>query len=222
MPNVFMATAVDVGEPNSPGQGPHVRDKQDVGKRLALAYRDNFVQGDGPFYTPGAVAASASVAAVHGAARGGPDVTVTVTFSNLPPGPAPLLPPTSVLGIEVSDGAGWDAAWVNATSCTLGATAGTVRIGSALAAVLQVRCAFPFSFICVRSITVGVLGAVNPQKASPGSVDHIKHYSFLMSTGTCGQIMHASVGTQRRAHERKGRRAARSTRSAASRCSRSS
>ena len=30
LPNVFMATAVDLGEPSTPAGGPHVRDKQDV------------------------------------------------------------------------------------------------------------------------------------------------------------------------------------------------
>ena len=107
MVNVFMATAVDIGEPRTPAGGPHVRDKQDVGKRLALAFRDNFIAGrscaicpeycvlcaaywmcdcglgiagDGPFYTPGAVAASAS----SSAQTGGHDVAVL--FSNLPPG----------------------------------------------------------------------------------------------------------------------------------------
>ena len=60
MANVFMATAVDLGEAHSPCLGPHVRDKQDVGKRLALAFRDNFIEGDGPFFTPGAIATSAT------------------------------------------------------------------------------------------------------------------------------------------------------------------
>ena len=36
LPNVSMAAAVDIGEVDSPALGPHVRDKQDVGRRLAL------------------------------------------------------------------------------------------------------------------------------------------------------------------------------------------
>ena len=51
MPNVLMATADDLGEPETPPGGPHMRDKQDVGRRLALAFRDQFIRGDGPFYT---------------------------------------------------------------------------------------------------------------------------------------------------------------------------
>jgi len=41
MPNVFMASAVDIGQAGSPAGGPHVQDKQDVGLRLVLAYRQS-------------------------------------------------------------------------------------------------------------------------------------------------------------------------------------
>ena len=75
-----------------------------MGKRLVLAFRDNFIVGDGPFYSPGAVAASAS-ASVQGA-RGQQQqqaaVEVEVLFTNLPPGEQPLPPPTSSLGVEWS------------------------------------------------------------------------------------------------------------------------
>ena len=49
MPNVFMATAADLGQPGAPAGGPHVRDKQDVGRRLALAFRvirDQFISAN--------------------------------------------------------------------------------------------------------------------------------------------------------------------------------
>ena len=140
MPNVFMATAVDIGESRTPAGGPHVRDKEDVGRRLALAYRDNFIRGDGPFYTPGAIAASASALAAGTAAA----TVVEVAFKNLPPGGAPLLPPTSALGLEVTSETGWNAVhWRNATAASLGAavngTVRTIRIESTLARVAQVR-----------------------------------------------------------------------------------
>lgn len=129
--------------------GPHVRDKEDVGKRLALAYRDNFVSGDGPFFTPGAVAASASALSASAAsesagAGAGATVVVEVVFTNLPPGNAPLLAPTSALGIEVTSEVGWNAGkWTNATAASLGTAANsngnTIRITAALAHVAQVR-----------------------------------------------------------------------------------
>ena len=99
---------------------------------MALAYRDNFIAGDGPFYTPGAVAASATWTAAG---------TVEVVFKNLPPGDTPLLPPTSALGIEVTSDAGWNTgSWSNATAASLGATGkGSVIITTTLARVAQVR-----------------------------------------------------------------------------------
>ena len=166
MRNVFMATAGDLGEPMTPAGGPHVRDKQgehdratatvaaafllylltpmacvsDVGKRLALAFRDQFIPGDGPFYTPGAVAASAT--AGPGPAEGGS--TVEITLRNLPPGDAPLLAPWSALGLEVSASppasrlTGNDT-WANATAVSLGSGKGSLRVSSLLGRVTQVR-----------------------------------------------------------------------------------
>ena len=96
-----MATAVDLGEPRTPAGGPHVRDKQSVGSRLALAFREQFIPGDGPFFTPGAIATSAIAGNDSAAAAGGS--MVTSTLSNLPPVEAPLLVPWATLGLEVSD-----------------------------------------------------------------------------------------------------------------------
>ena len=138
MPRVFMATAVDIGEDRTPAGGPHVRDKQDVGKRLALAFRDNFVDGDGPFYTPGAIALSARTTNHSGDDVGS---VVAVTFGNLPPGPHPLLPPSSTLGLEVSPGNSTDAnaPWLNVSSVTLLGDGKSLLIGSELKSVKQVR-----------------------------------------------------------------------------------
>jgi len=126
-----MASAADLGEAATPAGGPHVRDKQDVGVRLALAFRDNFVDGDGPFYTPGAVAASARPANANAS-------VVAVSFANLPPGAAPLLPATSALGLEVSaDANASTAAWLNASWALV--EGASVHVGSALQHVRQVR-----------------------------------------------------------------------------------
>ena len=99
------------------------------------AFRDNFIAGDGPFFTPGAVAASASSFGRGGAAEA---QAVQVVFRNLPPGAAPLSPATSALGLEVTtDGDVDTASWVNATSATV--RGNTVLVGSAVEGVRQVR-----------------------------------------------------------------------------------
>eukprot|EP00664_Eupelagonemidae_sp_cell27_P010477 gene10477-5664_t len=87
MPGTFMATAVDIGQANSPAKGPHVQDKEDVGVRLALAWREA-VLGDVGLYAPGPIADRAV------AVGGG----VSVVFRNL--------------GFELSAGGG---VWVGAT-----------------------------------------------------------------------------------------------------------
>ena len=143
LPNVFMATAVDLGEPFTPAGGPHVRDKQDIGQRLALAFRDQFVPGDGPFFTPGAVASTATATP----AAGGLNSThmhavnmtsVAVTFTNLPPGAQPLLPPSSALGLEVSPDDAWDTLeWRNVTAASV--EGGVVTLMAPLSRVSQVR-----------------------------------------------------------------------------------
>lgn len=51
--NVFMAVAMDLGDPQSPFGSVHPRDKQDVGDRLvrsgrAVVYNDNSVYYQGP------------------------------------------------------------------------------------------------------------------------------------------------------------------------------
>jgi hypothetical protein len=146
MTNVFMATAVDLGEAHSPCLGPHVRDKQDVGKRLALAYRDNFVEGDGPFFTPGAIATSATTRPGSKAHRGGSEGSIVeITLRNLPPGETPLLEPVSALGLEVSGEPASNRrtkndTWYNATGVSLDSTnKGVLHVESALARVRQVR-----------------------------------------------------------------------------------
>ena len=51
--NVFMAVAIDLGDPQSPFGSVHTRDKQDVGVRLvrsarAIVYKDSTVYYQGP------------------------------------------------------------------------------------------------------------------------------------------------------------------------------
>jgi len=107
MPNVFMATAADIGQKSSPAGGPHVQDKEDVGIRLALAYRELFLQGeeDQGFFTPGPIADAATW---DGQA-------VLVKFRNLPPNGLQTSLPTS-LGVEVSGG---DDVWMSATNISI-------------------------------------------------------------------------------------------------------
>ena len=44
--NVFMAVAIDLGDPTSPYGSIHPRDKQDVGSRLAMSARAVVYQDD--------------------------------------------------------------------------------------------------------------------------------------------------------------------------------
>lgn len=101
MPGVFMAAAVDLGQAHSPSKGPHVQDKQDVGKRLLLAARET-VFGEQGLHTPGPIATHAT--------RDG-NGHVTVFFKNLSPAGFQLPLPTSI-GFEVSSG---NDTWVNVT-----------------------------------------------------------------------------------------------------------
>ena len=63
MKDVFMAVAMDLGDPTSPFGSVHPRDKQDVGYRLALAGRAVAYHDESLYYT-GPIAYSA-VSAVH-------------------------------------------------------------------------------------------------------------------------------------------------------------
>lgn len=106
MPNVFMASAVDIGQAGSPAGGPHVQDKQDVGLRLVLAYRQSILHDKGLF-APGPLADSASLEGSE----------IRIQFRNLPPhGFQSPLP--SQLGFEVSAG---NDTWISATSVALSA-----------------------------------------------------------------------------------------------------
>jgi len=58
MRNVFMAVAMDLGDPNSPYGSVHPRDKQDVGARLSLAGRA-VAFGDTTVYYSGPIAKAA-------------------------------------------------------------------------------------------------------------------------------------------------------------------
>ena len=58
--NVFMAVAMDLGDPSSPYGSIHPRDKQDVGARLVLSARA-VVYKDGNVYFQGPLAESAKI-----------------------------------------------------------------------------------------------------------------------------------------------------------------
>ena len=59
MQNVFMAVSMDLGDPTSPYDSIHPRDKQDVGARLALAARGvAYMETDVYFTGPIAVGAT--------------------------------------------------------------------------------------------------------------------------------------------------------------------
>ena len=60
LPYVFMAVAVDLGDPTSPFGSIHPRDKQDVGARLALAGRA-VAYGDSQVYYTGPIATTATM-----------------------------------------------------------------------------------------------------------------------------------------------------------------
>lgn len=60
MKNVFMAVAMDLGDPTSPYGSIHPRDKQDVGARLALAGRA-VAYGDTTVYYSGPIATAAKM-----------------------------------------------------------------------------------------------------------------------------------------------------------------
>jgi len=51
MKDVFMAVAIDLGDPTSPFGSVHPRDKQDVGYRLALAGRAIAYHDESVYYT---------------------------------------------------------------------------------------------------------------------------------------------------------------------------
>lgn len=105
MPDTFMATAVDIGQAGSPAAGPHVQNKQDVGRRLFLAFKKAYLGGDGIF-APGAVANKAVLF------PGG----VSISFANLSPMGFQSLP--TQLGFEVSNGNG---SWFNVSNAELSA-----------------------------------------------------------------------------------------------------
>ena len=63
MKNVFMAVAIDLGDPTSPYGSVHIRDKQDVGARLVLAGRA-IAYGDSTVYYSGPIAVGAKVRCV--------------------------------------------------------------------------------------------------------------------------------------------------------------
>ena len=60
MKNVFMAVAMDLGDPTSPYGSIHPRDKQDVGARLTLAGRA-VAYGDTDVYYTGPIATKAKL-----------------------------------------------------------------------------------------------------------------------------------------------------------------
>lgn len=113
MPNTFMASAVDIGQRDSPAKGPHVQNKQDIGRRLVLSYQKEFML-DKDIFAPGPLARSAML-------KGG---NLTITFRSLSPrGFRSPLP--SRIGFELSSGAD---IWVDVSGVELGDNATSVVI----------------------------------------------------------------------------------------------
>ena len=98
MKNVFMAVAMDLGDPTSPYGSVHPRDKQDVGMRLALAGRVIAYGEDSTilYYTGPLV----QEAVVQPGGRAG-ITSVTVTFGALSISTQSLDPLKSPYGFEV-------------------------------------------------------------------------------------------------------------------------
>lgn len=124
MPSVFMATAVDLGQAHSPSRGPHVQNKQDVGKRLLLAARETIFNEKG-LYSPGVIAANAT--------SDGND-HVTLLFKNLCPAGLQLPLPTSI-GFEISPG---NDTWFNVTHVSATKISVTLTVSSGMVP-MQVR-----------------------------------------------------------------------------------
>jgi len=103
MPDTFMATAVDIGQASSPAAGPHVQDKQDVGRRLVLAFKKSYLGGD-DIFAPGPLA---NKAVLHSG-------SVSVSFDNLSPMGFQSLP--TQMGFEVSNG---NDSWLNVSDVAL-------------------------------------------------------------------------------------------------------
>ena len=82
MQNVFMAVAMDLGDPTSPFGSVHPRDKEDVGSRLALAGSAIAYGTTGLYYT-GPLVKSFGWTPTPGPK--GP-MSAIVTFDNLAPG----------------------------------------------------------------------------------------------------------------------------------------
>jgi len=112
MPDTFMATAVDIGQAGSPAKGPHVQNKQDVGRRLLLAYKKAYLGGDNIF-APGPLANRASLQS-NG---------ISISFENLSPVGFQSLP--TQIGFEVSDG---DGSWFNVSGVALSANSRDVLL----------------------------------------------------------------------------------------------
>ncbi len=89
MPNTFMSTAVDYGDPTSPDGDIHPRYKQQVAERLAIAAKA-VVYGESGLYWQGPIVSKAVISGN----------SVHITFRNI--GPRPLIVKNSY-GFEVYD-----------------------------------------------------------------------------------------------------------------------
>jgi len=112
MPDTFMATAVDIGQAGSPAKGPHVQNKQDVGRRLLLAYKKAYLGGDSIF-APGPLANKAMLQSN----------SISISFENLSPVGFQSLP--TQIGFEVSNG---DGSWYNVSDVALSANSRDVLL----------------------------------------------------------------------------------------------
>ena len=140
MKNVFMAVAMDLGDPTSPFGSVHPRDKQDVGMRLAWAGRV-IAYGENPtsLYYTGPLVDKAAVQQQSNA-----DITsVTVSFRELSFSTKSLDTLKSPYGFEIGCVNGNTTTYIEGTAtgvqganvmiefpmCASGSTAGMIRYG---------------------------------------------------------------------------------------------
>jgi len=122
LPKVAYASAVDLGDPTSPEGDVHPRDKQDVGKRLAVAVR-SIAYGQPDLVWEGPTFDSLKVS------QSGSTATISVTF-NIPEGGLVFVnqtyPPVSI--VPANNCANWEVLASNGT--WIAATEGAINANS--------------------------------------------------------------------------------------------
>eukprot|EP01084_Bolivina_argentea_P188213 324055_1 len=125
MPNTFMSTAVDLGDPTSPFGDIHPRYKQQVAERLAIAGMD-IIYGEKNGYWQGPIVEKAVISGRN----------IVITFRNI--GSKPMIVKNSY-GFEVYDGV--NSNWITTTGTVImnGVDAVSVPIPSSVANVNDIK-----------------------------------------------------------------------------------